>query len=253
MDDFSQDAWFYSKDGEKIGPVSLSELRIKVAEGGLHPRQDLVWSQGMETWQPAGTIEGLFEKRPVPQDPVKQHSSTADPYRTPETETVASQMARESNWEGVGRLGYFFAVLIFPFLLGFTFGIVSLLLASRFGEEITALLSNGVTLVTFVVSLVYGLKRLTNLGMSRWWFLGNFVPFLNFWVGYRCFACPPGYAFHKKMDGIGIFLAIIYWLSVLLVAALVTLLILAIMGQIDFPPLQQFLSELEAALTPQPE
>ena len=32
------------------------------------------------------------------------------------------------------------------------------------------------------------------------------------WVGYRSAACPAGYGFHKKIDGLGVALAIFYWL-----------------------------------------
>ena len=60
----------------------------------------------------------------------------------------------------------------------------------------------------------FGLRRLVNLGMSRLWFLALFAPFLNLWVGYRCFVCPPGYAYHKKLDGPGVVLAILYGLGV---------------------------------------
>ena len=45
--------------------------------------------------------------------------------------------------------------------------------------------------------------------------LAFLAPFLNLWLGYRCLACPSGYAPHKKMDGPGIVLACLYWLSVL--------------------------------------
>jgi hypothetical protein len=51
--------------------------------------------------------------------------------------------------------------------------------------------------------------------MSRWWYLAVFAPILNLWLGYRCVACPPGYAYYKKMDAAGIGLAILYWSSVL--------------------------------------
>jgi hypothetical protein len=55
--------------------------------------------------------------------------------------------------------------------------------------------------------------------MSRVWFFGLFAPFLNLWVWYRLFACPPGYAYHKKLDPLGWVLAVIHWGSLLLVVA----------------------------------
>ena len=68
--------------------------------------------------------------------------------------------------------------------------------------------------VPLVVLVHFGLKRLVNLGMSRWWLLGWLAPLLNLWLGHRCFACPSGYAYHRKMDGPGIALAINYWLAI---------------------------------------
>jgi hypothetical protein len=93
--------------------------------------------------------------------------------------------------------------------------------------------------VPLVVLAYFGLIRLLNLGMNRWWYLAIFVPILNLWVGYRCFACPAGYAYHKKMDGPGIALAILYSLTILL-----SVLIVAVFyGAIDSPALQKLLGE----------
>jgi hypothetical protein len=101
--------------------------------------------------------------------------------------------------------------------------------------------------------------RLMNLGMSRWWFFANFVPILNLWIGYRCFACPAGYALHKKLDGAGVALAILYWLlMVLTVLVMVTVvaLLLGTFGSLpELDPLRETLSEaLRAAgnQAPQP-
>jgi hypothetical protein len=82
--------------------------------------------------------------------------------------------------------------------------------------------------------------------MSGWWFLGNLVPLLNFWVGYRCFACPAGYAYHKKIDGIGILLAIIYWGVILLAILAVAAVLALIFGAIGSPELQEQIRELIA-------
>jgi hypothetical protein len=50
------------------------------------------------------------------------------------------------------------------------------------------------------------------------------IPLLNVWLGYRAFACPPGYAYNKKMDGVGILLALIYWLlAITYIAAIIGL------------------------------
>ena len=76
--------------------------------------------------------------------------------------------------------------------------------------------------------------------MSRWWFLAAFAPVLNLWIGYRCFVCPAGYAYHKKLDVSGIALAILYGL-ILLSAGM----ILALhFGVIDSPKIEKQLRVL---------
>ncbi len=54
---FSQE-WFYTKDGQRVGPVSLEELQTLAASGGLQP-SDMVWKQGMAQWTPAVSVSEL--------------------------------------------------------------------------------------------------------------------------------------------------------------------------------------------------
>ncbi|MEO7099938.1 MAG: GYF domain-containing protein [Luteolibacter sp.] len=234
--------WFYSCEGERIGPVTFSELRIKAKEGGLNPRLDLAWKHGMNDWLPAGEIPGLFERREIP---VKREelAPAADPYSPPKPESPQERMAREEGWPGVGRGSFLLAVIIFPIIwnLGIATGL--LFFGKEFGPEIMGFVSVGAPFVPVLVAVVYGVKRLINVGMSGWWYLGNFVPILNFWVGYRCFACPPGYAYHKKLDGIGVVLAIIYWLLVLISIVAGVAAIVLLLGMAGSPELQEKVRE----------
>jgi len=101
----------------------------------------------------------------------------------------------------------------------------------------------GALLVMAVLVIYVGVQRLANAGMSRWWYLGNLVPILNLWIGYRMFACPAGYAHHKKLDSAGIVLAILYWgLIGLTVLAMIGILILGV-GMAGNPELQLQLEE----------
>lgn len=242
MDETPQDAWFYAREGDKTGPVTLAELRVKAAEGELHPRQDMVWCAGMETWKPAGEIEGLFERK-APE--VRESlAPPADPYRAQSMESVEETMLREGEWPGARRRSYLFAVLLFPLLWQFIITFAAPSLTTQFGTEITGIIVLGGSFVPLVVSIWYGLARLANLGMSRWWFLGNFVPILNFWVGFRCFACPSGYAYHKKLDGAGIFLAIVYWMILAIVLLAVAAVIAVMLGAIGDPEIREQISEV---------
>lgn len=52
--------WYYTSNGKQApGPVSSSQLRELAATGRLLPT-DLVWKEGMENWEPAGSIKSLF-------------------------------------------------------------------------------------------------------------------------------------------------------------------------------------------------
>ncbi len=53
-------SWYYSKDREQRGPVSLDELRRLVGSGELKPDSDLAWTEGMTDWKPPEKIPELF-------------------------------------------------------------------------------------------------------------------------------------------------------------------------------------------------
>ncbi|MEZ6126664.1 MAG: GYF domain-containing protein [Planctomycetaceae bacterium] len=49
------DEWFYAKAGNKLGPVSGSEIRMWLSSGQLQAR-DLVWNSKLENWIAAGEL-----------------------------------------------------------------------------------------------------------------------------------------------------------------------------------------------------
>jgi hypothetical protein len=242
MNETPQDAWFYSREGERIGPVTFADLRIKATEAGLNPRLDMVWTHGMPEWKPAGEIDGLFERRSAPETQ-EGVSASADPYAPPEYESAEEMMGREGEWPGARRRSFLAASLIFPFVWAIGFTYATPFLTTQFGPEIMKVVTPASNIVPFLIGLYFGLARLVNLGMSRWWYLGNFVPILNFWVGYRCFACPAGYAYHKKLDGIGILLAIIYWLMIAIVLIALAAMIAMLFGLLGSPELREQIME----------
>lgn len=254
-DDEPHEIWFYSRDGEKHGPVSFTDLRAKAKDASLNPRLDMVWTKGMDEWKPAGDIEGLFKRRAAPEPPeIPSLAPTADsPYQPPQEESVEEQMVKQGGWPGARRRSYLLLTVVFPLLWGFATAAGAPFLTSEFGPEIMKFAKPGLSLVPLLVIVFISLKRLVNLGMSRWWYLGNFVPFLNLWVGYRCFACPAGYAFHKKLDSAGVFLAIVYWLLGLVVLVAIVAVIAVLYGSLGTPELQQQLHEfIRAATAPKP-
>ncbi len=57
--------WYYTQGGgvEKKGPVTDDEMRSLIAAGQIKP-DDLVWSDGMANWAPAGTMSDI-QTQPV--------------------------------------------------------------------------------------------------------------------------------------------------------------------------------------------
>ncbi len=241
----SQEAWYYSREGERHGPVTLAELRGMAQAGQLNPRQDLAWTQGMAEWKPAGEIDKLFERRVT-------EAPAASPYTPPQAESVAELMQLQEEWPGARRRGYLFATLLLPVIWSLALGFVPALLGRPLDPALLQQINLGGGVLLFIVGLYYGLQRFANLGMSRWWYLGHLVPLLNLWVGYRCFACPAGYAYHKKMDGIGVVLAIIYWLLIVAVLLVVVALVVMLVKYANDPRVADLLRQAHEAMRARP-
>jgi uncharacterized membrane protein YhaH (DUF805 family) len=242
MSEVPQDAWFYTREGERIGPLTFGELKIRVTEKLVHPRTDFVWTVGMEAWKPAGEIEGLFERKVQQTEQNSAQADASNPYESGKADSEESPLNKNLDWIGFGRGLYFICCI----LLG---------LASTLLPPLVAPLAKGyeqfliaIPILFIVISIWLLVKRLNNLGMTGWWVLASFVPIMNLWISYRVCVCPPGYAFHKKLDGIGIFLAILYWLGiVLLILSAVGMFLVLVKGAGDPQLRQQILDSIEKA------
>ena len=243
MNRSARDVWFFSRDGQQSGPLTYRDLKEKADEGVLRPRTDLIWKEGMAEWRPIGEIEGLFERQPlvkpepaaepykggaVAQDPAQPGGSTADP----------------GLWPGVRRRLFLPGVFLFPTLWVFGLGFVPGLVGARLDPALMEKILLAANLVPLLVVFYLVVQRFANLGMSRWWFLGGVIPFLNIWLKYRLISCPAGYAVHKKMDGPGIFLAILYWSLVSLVVVAFVVVALTMAGSLGSPEQQEQLKKI---------
>jgi uncharacterized RDD family membrane protein YckC len=57
--------WHYVINGQQQNPVAWDALLALAQSGTLAPT-DLVWTDGMPQWQPAGTVAGSFAQIPAP-------------------------------------------------------------------------------------------------------------------------------------------------------------------------------------------
>src|SRR5271154_6265171 len=60
--------YFYTVKGARRGPTTLDELKSLAAREGLK-RSDLVWTEGMAAWQPAGATAEIFQGLPPDLEP----------------------------------------------------------------------------------------------------------------------------------------------------------------------------------------
>lgn len=206
-------------NGEKHGPFGRDVLKAIAKSGNLNPRIDRVWHAGMEDWVLAGEVQDLFERA----DPAKAAKQATKEEKKEKKAAAATpgyaaaeeyQVNYEYQWPGIGRLGYWFGPLFFTVLI---FGLIAA--TQIFADRLPAAASEKAPLamagVWVLMIVLVMLQRFTNLGMSKWWFLGLLIPGVNVWLHYRLLACPPGYGPNRKMDGIGWVLAVLFWFGIL--------------------------------------
>ena len=94
------DQWYYTRQGEQVGPVSREQLRNAACAGQLLP-SELVWKQGMDDWVPAGKFRELFpESLPVARP---LHAATVSPAQPKpasrqKNASPPAEAAKESFW-----------------------------------------------------------------------------------------------------------------------------------------------------------
>ncbi len=241
--------WFLIHEGMQTGPFSLDELKAKTSAAEIDPRLDKVWSEGMDDWIPAGELSGLFQRNEgsAPAHPIPPTSSRPHPPQSTQPSTEVPAEAIQPG--GTNRQGYFFVMLIFPALWWVTTTFLANYIVGEIEPELLRKIVAASFIIPFLIAITATFSRLRNLHMSRLWFLGLFVPLLNLWLGYRLFACPQGYAIHDEQDGVGWFLAIIYWLVITLLLVAVVAISLSLAGMLtDNQYIEPYLDHLEPYL-----
>jgi GYF domain 2 len=229
--------WYYTSGPDQAGPVTFEELKAKAAASELHPRNDMVWKQSMAEWVPAGELDNLFQKSTTDVAVVALASSISamEETKPPEPEKIILCPGASRRW-------YFLLMILFPVL----WFVICLTFISFFGAKLSSGFQKFFTLLGAIIPIWVvvdvNLSRLTNLGMNKLWVLLHLVPGPNLWLGYRVFACPAGYAKSRKMDPIGWFLSICYWLVV--ISCLAVTIVIPAMSSIDLED-SQYMKKLQ--------
>ncbi len=71
--------WYYTKNGERQGPVSLVNLQGLAHRGGLDAQKDMVWTDGMPDWKLISHMDDLFGAN------LATSEDSFNPYAAPST------------------------------------------------------------------------------------------------------------------------------------------------------------------------
>jgi hypothetical protein len=103
--------WYYSKDGQQLGPVSDAQLLEHIRSGHIIPK-NLVWHVGMPEWLPftevAHTIPAASSPSAHPPPPSSNANSLASPYAPPNADIgIALDDPELYHWNKKGLAAVF--------------------------------------------------------------------------------------------------------------------------------------------------
>ena len=105
--------WHYSRDGQKLGPVSAAELKQLAANGDLSA-SDMIWKEGWPEWKRADSVKSLF-----PTGTPKNEPPILRPPQ-PESLRAATEAAAQVS-QKLWFLDLSFEQFATPRLIGFVF------------------------------------------------------------------------------------------------------------------------------------
>ncbi len=102
----SNEDWYLHLSGERIGPISLRELKAKLAALSQIPEDTLVWSQSTVEWKHPREVPDLLESSPaapLPEPTLRggSESGNLNPYATPSAQV--SKPDESVNLQNAGR------------------------------------------------------------------------------------------------------------------------------------------------------
>jgi hypothetical protein len=88
--------YYYTKNGEQIGPVSSTELKRLAGIGELQP-SDQIWQEGMPDWVPASRVKGLFPVAPASVPTQPKAATAVDSMLPPVSPPMPKQSSEQSD------------------------------------------------------------------------------------------------------------------------------------------------------------
>ena len=124
--------WFYSLNGEQVGPVSAEEIKAKVASGQVSD-SSLVWREGMADWVAFSTVAELQGGSAVDASPAVTPTSApaaaVSPYQPPQA--VGSPTASGTLAPGEKIPTYLWQSIVATLFCCLPFGVVGIVFAAK--------------------------------------------------------------------------------------------------------------------------
>jgi hypothetical protein len=98
--------WFYEKNGQQQGPVTLEQLQRYASDGEI-ATTNLVWNETLPAWTAAGQIADLTNSFPsptAPSDPSAATGGSSNPYAAPQSSWMAPSSAHANPLEGLSEI-----------------------------------------------------------------------------------------------------------------------------------------------------
>ena len=108
--------WYFAKNGQRVGPVGIEEIKRMFSAGQLDPAKDLVWNPRMTDWLPAGQVAELSGQAPpvirpeaVGEQPFAYQTATGDlaeiePGTEPIIPTACLKRAFDLTMKNIGPI-----------------------------------------------------------------------------------------------------------------------------------------------------
>jgi hypothetical protein len=164
-----QSGWYYASNGQRVGPVSIEQIRHVASLGHLAPG-DLVWTEGMADWQPASAIPGLlppaqpqgyYPQQVAPPPPPRYGVSPMQYHGAPPT---------GQSHQGMAIAGFVLSFFGLLAVLGLIFSLIALSGMNKSGNnEGRGLAIAGIVISTLILSLscLYVIGVASCLGGAR--------------------------------------------------------------------------------------
>lgn len=151
--------WFYAEANRPVGPVPEAELRARLEDGRTDP-DCLVWTSGMDGWEPAWTLHVLAEPM---EEEVEPDPAPAPDFRAPKRlveQAILICLLRYARFSGRASRSEFWYFNLFA-----AFMVVVAALVDDMAET-RGLILTGTALALVVPVLAVGWRRFHDVGWS---------------------------------------------------------------------------------------